>query len=373
VTTRHTATRLTNGKILVAGGFGRNGPTNSAELYDPNTGTWTNTGSLPISIYGHTATLLPSGKVLVAGGQGPGGISPKAEVFDPASGPNGRWTAVEPMNSPRRFHSATLLSNGKVLVAGGQANGVTPVSSAELFDPATGKWAPTTPLGNARVAHQAIVLPDGKVMVAGGQDTNFLVTSVTELYDVGLGFAGSWRPQIATLTSPLNLGASLALAGSRFRGVSQGSGGNSSQSSPGDCPVIQLRSVESGQVLFLSSTNWQADSFVSLPVTNFPAGWALATVFVNGIPSVSGILVVTPTPTPILLKNSTKIGNGSFQFSFTNTIGAVFTVLAATNISLPSSNWTVLGSPTETASGQFQFVDPQATANPQRFYRVRSP
>jgi len=187
------------------------------------------------------------------------------------------------------------------------------------------------------------------------------------------GCGSRFRPQIVTHTSALDLGASLALAGSRSRGVSRGYGGNGSQSSPGVSPVIQLRSVESGQVLFLSSTNGQTDSFVSQPVTNCPAGWALATVFVNGIPNGSSILVVTPTPTPIVLNNSTKLGNGSFQFSFTNTIGAVFTVLVAANISLPSSNWTVLGGLTETASGQLQFVDPQAAAEPQRFYRVHSP
>jgi hypothetical protein len=137
--------------------------------------------------------------------------------------------------------------------------------------------------------------------------------------------------------------------------------------------VVQLRSIESGQVMFLSSTNWQTNSFVSLPVTNFPAGWALATVFVNGIPSVSSILRLTPAPTTIVLTNPKKIEDGSFQFTFTNTPGAIFSVLTSTNLSSPASDWTVLDHPTEIAAGQYQFTDAQAPNTPQRFYRVSTP
>jgi len=193
------------------------------------------------------------------------------------------------------------------------------------------------------------------------------------LYDVGLGFAGSRQPQIATLNSSLNLGDSLALTGAKFGGVSEGSGGNGSQDSAGDCPVVQLRSIENGQVLFLSSTNWQTNSFVSLPAINFPAGWVLATVFVNGTPSAAGILLIAPASTAIILRNPARTGSGAFQFDFTGTHGSAFTALAATNPELPLSNWTVLGSPSEISAGQFQFTDLQATNNRQRFYRVRSP
>jgi len=136
---------------------------------------------------------------------------------------------------------------------------------------------------------------------------------------------------------------------------------------------VQLRSIENGQVLFLSSTNWQTNAFVSLPVTNFPAGWALTTVFVNGTPSVAAILLIAPASTAIILRNPARTGSGAFQFAFTGTHGTAFTALAATNLALPLSNWTVLGSPSEISAGQFQFTDPQATNNPQRFYRVRSP
>src|SRR5213594_4181884 len=78
--------------------------------------TWTATGSLGTARYGHTATLLPNGKVLVAGGVGPSGDLASAELYDPASG---TWTATGSLNDARDFHTATLVPNGKVLVAGG--------------------------------------------------------------------------------------------------------------------------------------------------------------------------------------------------------------------------------------------------------------
>src|SRR5947208_2294129 len=76
---------------------------------------------------------------------------------------------------------------------------------------------------------------------------------------------------------------------------------------------------------------------------------------------------------PLSLASVTSLGGGAVQLAFTNTPGATFTVLAATNVSLPVSNWSPLGPPTEQASGQFQFTDAQATNNTQRFYRLRSP
>ena len=83
-------------------------------------------------------------------------------------------------------------------------------------------------------------------------------------------------------------------------------------------------------------------------------------------------MIVTPLP-PIILVNPTKLTNGAFQFSFTNTPNWPFTVLGTTNLILPFSNWTTLTGLTEAPPGQFQFVDAQATNVPRRFYRVTSP
>ena len=106
----------------------------------------------------------------------------------------------------------------------------------------------------------------------------------------------------------------------------------------------------------------------------FPPGYAVATVFVNGIPSTGKVVNVSvPVPIPPLLAGARILTNGAFQFCFTNSVGALFGVLAATNPALPLSNWTPLGGVTEVAPGQFQFIDPQVTNTPRRFYRIRSP
>ena len=366
----HTAALLPNGKVLVAGGRGGSGYPSSTELYDPATAAWTTSGALTSARYLHTATVLPNGKVLIAGGYGNGGYLSSTELYNPATG---IWSASGTLATARIFHTATLLPSGKVLVAGGYTTGSS-FSSAELYDPGTGMWTVTGALAIARREHTATVLPSGKVLVAGGLgNIGKTILASAEVFDASLGFTSSWQPQIATCTSPLSLGSSLALTGSGFRGVSEGSGGNS-QDSPADYPVVQLRSLESGQTTFLLSTDWQTNSFTSAPVWGFPPGYAQATVFVNGIPSTGSVLNVSvPVPTRTTLTGARKLTNGAFQFAFTNSVGALLGVLASTNPALPLSNWTTLGGVTEVTPGQFQFTDPQAANSVRRFYRIRSP
>ena len=288
----HTATLLPNGKVLVAGGFDNSsGPLPSAELYDPASGNWTTTlHPLNTAREQHTATLLPNGKVLVAGGDSNG---TSAELFDPA---NGTWTAITGLNIGRFRHTATLLPNGKVLVAGGL--GSTYLTSAELYDPASGFWTETGSLNTAREFYTATLLPNGKVLAAGGFNNSSGALQSAELYDVGLGFQSAWQPQITTAGSSLsNLGFVLQLIGSRFQGISQASGGNTQDSST-NYPIVQLRSIGNEQSIFLPPAGWSNVAFTSKPVTGFPPGPALATVFVNGIPSDARTLMfVIPTPT----------------------------------------------------------------------------
>ena len=121
---------LTNGKVLVAGGLFGSSSLSSAELYDPANGTWAATGSLSqfTGRREHTATLLPNDQVLVAGGSNSNYVL-IAELYDPASG---TWTATGSLVNERDKHTATLLPSGKVLVTGGDNGAI--LASAELYD-----------------------------------------------------------------------------------------------------------------------------------------------------------------------------------------------------------------------------------------------
>jgi len=185
-----------------------------------------------------------------------------------------------------------LLPNGNVLVAGGSSD--LPIAGAELYDPVSGTWTATDSLDTARFIHTATLLRNGKVLVAGGEDTSFMSLASSELYDVGLGFSSHWQPQIATAT--LESDNRLFLTGSRFQGISQASSGNT-QDSSSDYPIVQLRSIDSGEVVFLPvdpGQGWSHTLFISLPITGFHSGPALVTVFANGIPSAAGYVVVPP-------------------------------------------------------------------------------
>ncbi|MFC4116404.1 Kelch repeat-containing protein [Nonomuraea zeae] len=178
----HTVTRLDDGRVLVAGGLSGSAGTGpglaSAELYDPATRSWTATGAMTVPRWGHSAVLLPDGSVLVAGGSAvrSGGTTKalrSAERYDPATG---TWTATEDMTDARTGHTAVPLAGGVVLVCGGSA----PVGSAddpalafcELFTPGTatapGTWTPTGSLLRARRHHQVTRLSDNAVLVTGG-------------------------------------------------------------------------------------------------------------------------------------------------------------------------------------------------------------
>src|SRR5438552_629043 len=139
------------------------------------------TGSLATARNGHTATLLPNGKVLIAGGRNGNSGLASAELYDPASG---TWTATGSLATARAFHTATLLPNGKVLVAGGGNN------SAELYDPASGPWSATGSLATARAFHTATLLLNGKVLIVAGEGNGApFVLASAELYDPA---SGTW-------------------------------------------------------------------------------------------------------------------------------------------------------------------------------------
>jgi hypothetical protein len=167
----------------VAGGrnFANTASINSAELYDPLTEVFTLTGPMTNARWSHTATLLLDGRVLVAGGftdpttnANAQPVLDTAEIYDPATG---LWTAVGSMSTRRALHVAALLPDGRVLVAGGRTcNGPPPLAcnsafttrTAEIFNPATGTWTPTANMNSDRTTTSAVLLLDGRVLVPAG-------------------------------------------------------------------------------------------------------------------------------------------------------------------------------------------------------------
>jgi hypothetical protein len=182
----HTATLLNTGKVLVAG-WGNA----IAELFDPATNTFTQTGSMVTGRVSHTATLLKNGKVLITGGiQGAPPnttVLAEAELYDPGSGSFS--ATLQPMATPRQWHTATLLSDGStVLVTGGLDGFNDRLASAELFDLATQSFtAPKGNMNSPRAFQTATQLTDGTVLITGGNDENTSTLSTAEVYDPTAG------------------------------------------------------------------------------------------------------------------------------------------------------------------------------------------
>lgn len=194
---RHTATLLHDGKVLIAGGG-----TVTAELYDPVGGTFTPTGSLPVALNGHTATRLPDSRVLIVGGNFGG----RREAYVYAGGTFAATSGL--MTYPRFNHTATLLSNGRVLVVGGSGS-----TTNEIFDPSTNTFATTGSTMLQRSEHTATGLPGGKVLIAGGT----LSTANLELYDPVSGtFSNSgslWTARVRHTATLLPNGTVLIASG----------------------------------------------------------------------------------------------------------------------------------------------------------------
>jgi N-acetylneuraminic acid mutarotase len=212
--TDHTATLLPDGRVLVAGGFNGSKKLASAELFDPNSRSWTATGSMNEARSNHSATLMADGRVLVVSGEMVFGSrypgTKHAELYDPDTGtwtatgdvrflyssnltaltlladgkvllvPDGgdswvydpgtsTWGATKRMVEDRSDYAATRLLDGTVLVAGGCCgSGPQYLASAELFDPASRTWTATGSMRAPRALGAATLLLDGRVLVAGG-------------------------------------------------------------------------------------------------------------------------------------------------------------------------------------------------------------
>ena len=175
------ATLLPNGTVLIADGTFEPEPPGSCEIYDPGSNTFSPTGALLTPHVTPRAALLQNGKVLVAGGDGnwfkhdPLPASNVAEIYDPATGV---WTFAATMINSHAWHTATLLPSGKVLIAGGASYyGWLPypigkLELSEVYDPATDTWTSAGSMGVIRDWHTATLLTNGEVLLAGGWTTN---------------------------------------------------------------------------------------------------------------------------------------------------------------------------------------------------------
>jgi hypothetical protein len=182
----HSATPLPDGTVLVAGGRRNGFPVSPVEgrvfVFDPAADTTRELPPLHKARADHTATLLLDGRVLIAGGWGQGGTLGDAEIYDPAAG---RRTAIEGA-APRDGHTATLLLDGRVLFVGGSD-----AASAQLFDPRSSSFLPAeAPPEPGRRHHTATLLASGAVLVAGGHVPDRGLTSNAAVYDAA---SGTWR------------------------------------------------------------------------------------------------------------------------------------------------------------------------------------
>lgn len=168
----HAAVVLKDRRILLVGGWsGSSGVTSTAEIYDPATHRFSRSGNMTVARGECTATLLQDGRVIVTGGvdRDQRALS-SAEIFDPGSN---SFSSAASMMVPRGQHTATLLPDGTVLIIGGgscDCPSKIVYRETELYEPSAGKFVPVGTLNAARYKHTAVLLSNGKVLVAGGSD-----------------------------------------------------------------------------------------------------------------------------------------------------------------------------------------------------------
>ncbi|WP_165371466.1 kelch repeat-containing protein [Pseudolysobacter antarcticus] len=273
-----TATLLANGKVLIAGGatdFNPGTPIAKADIYDPATQAFTITGPLGSPRAAATATLLPNGKVLIAGGYIKTGVSATtatAELYDPATG---HFAATGSMASERQNATALLLPNGKVMIVGGINNAYQVLASAEIYDPATGIFSAAGTMTTPREYTSAALLADGRPLIVGGyfNDSTYDVLKSAEVYDRGLGIDNTRRPRIdqIAITAP-SQPLVLNITGSGFRASTRQASGSvlGSEAASGGAasaatnyPIVVLQRIDNEQQFFLRSDPAQAWSDTS--------------------------------------------------------------------------------------------------------------
>lgn len=424
----HTAIRLLDGTVLVCGGETNwslpfTTPTASAECYLPSSNKWVLTASMAHPRSDHTATLLPDGKVMVCGGAGeiedpaPTTLLASAEIyFSDQKRQTAFWKSVGTMHEARDNHTATLLLDGKVLVAGGRGNVAYPwmLASAEIFDPSTGTWTATASMNHPRRGHSATLLPDGRVLVAGGfssaNDPN-VTTATAEIYNPS---NETWTPTGSLNIDRANHWATLMLDGrvllvSGYRYSWNGGGYlRGTETYDPSMGIWQTNANRSAYVIgsgicFLPTGDVLAAGGYGTFGFNYPTNSEMylptAGVWINTTPcitprqdgtmtmladgqilfaggrwgqdvQVSSELFTSSTPVYSPKLTLLAMSNAGVEITFTNRPGALFQVVFSSDLKLPLANWAVAGGAIEILPGQFRFTEPLQSSR--RFYRVRS-
>ncbi|AUX46608.1 uncharacterized protein SOCE26_081140 [Sorangium cellulosum] len=195
---RHAAAVLSTGRVLVAGGSSASGAAlQSAELYDPATGTWSATASMAFARVQHTATVRANGTVAVVGGWNFTAVHQNAEAYNPGTG---TWSSLPAPSVGRRQHTATLLQNGELLIAGGRSS-AGELASAETLS-TTNTWSATGNLLAAQAAHTATLLGDGRALLVGlNAPTAQIYEPVARTFSATAGSAEPRKEHTATLLS----------------------------------------------------------------------------------------------------------------------------------------------------------------------------
>jgi hypothetical protein len=293
---RHAAVLLLSGRVLLSGGGNFDDPSipadASAEIYDPATQAFAVTGPMLTGRFTHTASLLADGRVLVAGGfatlDHTRFASASAELYDPATG---NFTATGGMNVARVWHAAVSLDDGRVLVLGG-SDGSKTLASAELYDPATGVFTVTGSMGTPRYGHTGTKLRDGRVLVAGGYNGTTALASA-EIYDpasaafepaASMGAARAFHT-----ASPRGDGTVLILGGAHQQ--YQNPAGSTCVAAVDECwPANVWEPAETAEIFDPVSTSFFPDAGIHLALDSHTA-----TTLQNGSVLVTGGEVISTT------------------------------------------------------------------------------
>lgn len=328
----HVAVRLNDGRVLIAGGTSTGdigGVLSSAELYDPADRAFVPTAAMTVPREGPTATLLADATVLLTGGVQSVGYRSElssAEIYDPATG---GFRVTGSMHTPREGHTATLLRDGRVLIAGGSKNGIYTLDSAEIYDPASRTFSSAGRMTQPRDAHTATLLRNGLVLIAGGgrgdRPGGYIAFDTAEIYDPA---SGSFSAVNRRMISDRVGAAATLLEDGRVLIV----GGKSSRvlMAPGHPALLQaLNPLASAEVYDPESRSFQRVGDLAAPhylPTLAPidrgrvlviGGWTMRELTAAGMsdaevfePSTSSFLRVKPMETPRLENTATTLENG---------------------------------------------------------------